>query len=203
MNIGVFLDRDGTINEEMGYVNHISRFQMLPRAAEAIRLLNKNGLKVVVATNQSGPARRYFPEGLIIEVNNRMIDILKEQGAHLDGIYYCPHHREAIVPSYRVVCDCRKPKTGLLTRAAQELMIDLSRSYVVGDRFLDIELAHNAGAKGILVLTGYGKGELMYQGNSTPIRPDVVAEDLWEAAQWILQDIRNIHRRARGGRGDE
>lgn len=190
MNIGVFLDRDGTINEEMGYINHLSRFHILPRAAEAIRLLNKNGLKVVVATNQSGPARGYFPEGLIIELNNKMINILKEQDAHLDGIYYCPHHREAIVPSYRVVCDCRKPKTGLLKKAAQELAIDLSKSYVVGDRFLDIELAHNAGAKGILVLTGYGKGELMYQGNSNPIRPDFVAEDLWEAAEWILQDIR-------------
>lgn len=179
----------------MGYINHLSRFHILPRAAEAIRLLNKNGLKVVVATNQSGPARGYFPEGLIIEINNKMIDILKEQSAHLDGIYYCPHHREAVVPSYRVACDCRKPKAGLLKKAAQELAIDLSKSYVVGDRFLDIELAHNAGAKGILVLTGYGRGELMYQDNSNPIKPDFVAEDLWEAADWILQDILS-HRKA-------
>ncbi|MFZ5995276.1 MAG: D-glycero-alpha-D-manno-heptose-1,7-bisphosphate 7-phosphatase [Thermodesulfobacteriota bacterium] len=190
MNIGVFLDRDGTINEEMGYINHLSRFQILPRAAGAIRLLNNSGLKVVVATNQSGPARGYFPEGLIIKVNNKMIDILKEQNARLDGIYYCPHHREAVVPSYRVACDCRKPKTGLLKKAAQELAIDLSKSYVVGDRFLDIELAHNAGAKGILVLTGYGRGELMYQGDSNPTKPDFVAEDLWEAAQLIIKDIR-------------
>ncbi len=190
MNVGVFLDRDGTINEQMGYINHASRFQILPRTAEAIRLLNQAGLKVAVVSNQSGAARGYFPEELISEVNNKMIHILREHGAQLDGVYYCPHHRQAVVPFYRVDCDCRKPKTGLLVKAAEELAVDLSKSYVVGDRFLDIELAHNAGAKGIMVLTGYGRGELTYLGESSLVKPDFVAEDLLEAAEWILQDIR-------------
>lgn len=194
MNIAVFLDRDGTVNEEMGYINHPSRFQILPGVAKAIKLLNRAGLKVIVVSNQSGAARGYFPEELIGKVNNKMIHILKKQGAHIDGIYYCPHHREAIVPSYRVACDCRKPKIGLLTRAAQELAIDLSRSYVVGDRFIDLELAHNAGSKGVLVMTGYGKGELIHQGKSSRVEPDFVAEDLWKAAEWILQDI-SSHRK--------
>lgn len=188
MNIGVFLDRDGTINEEMGYINHISRFQLIPSALEAISLLNKAGLKVVVISNQSGPARGYFPEALIGQVNDKMVRILTEHGAHLDGIYYCPHHKDAIVPEYKVICDCRKPKTGLLSKAARELDIDVSRSYIVGDRFVDVELAQNAGAKGILVLSGYGRGELEYK-SSPQVKPDYIADDLLGAAKWIIKDL--------------
>ncbi|MFH1146436.1 MAG: HAD family hydrolase [Pseudomonadota bacterium] len=188
MNIGVFIDRDGTINEEMGYINHISRFRIFPFAIEAISLLNKAGLKVVVVSNQSGPARGYFPEELIGQVNDKMVRTLNENGAHLDGIYYCPHHKDAIVPEYKVICNCRKPKTGLLSKAAQELDIEISRSYIVGDRFVDVELARNASAKAILVLSGYGKGELEYK-SSGQAAPDFIAEDLLHAAKWILKDI--------------
>lgn len=191
MNIAVFLDRDGTINEEMGYINHITRFRLLPRAPEAIKMLNDAGLKVVVISNQSGAARGYFPEKLISEVNDRMIDLLQRQGASIDGIYYCPHHRDAVVSAYKVDCDCRKPKISLISRSARDLDIDVSRSYVIGDRLLDTKLAENAGAKGVLVLTGYGRGELEYLIDSSEVKPDFIAEDLYEAACWIVKEVRS------------
>lgn len=183
----VFLDRDGTINEEMGYINHIDRFRLLPRTAEAIRLLNQRGLKVVVITNQSGVARGYFPESLIEEVHRKMVEELKEQGAHLDGIYYCPHHPEVGEPPYRRRCRCRKPETGLIEKAVEDLEIDCSRSYAIGDRGQDIEFGRRIGARTILVLTGYGKGEWEYLGRGWRTKPDFVAEDLYEAVRWVLR----------------
>ena len=178
----VFLDRDGTINEEMGYINHLSRFRLLPGSAEAIARLNQAGLKVVVATNQSGVARKYFPAPLIGQVHDLMLELLAQQGARLDAIYVCQHAPDED-------CSCRKPRPGLLHQAAQELHLDLSRSYVVGDRYNDIHLAAKVGAKGILVLTGYGRGELEnYQGERL-VEPDYIAADLLDAAAWILQDL--------------
>lgn len=183
----VFLDRDGTINEEVGYVNHIERFNLLPRAGQAIRLLNQQGWKVVVITNQSGVARGYFPESLIHQVHQKMRELLKKDGAHLDGIYYCPHHPEIGIPPYRQKCRCRKPATGLIEAAVKELDLDTSGSYMVGDRRADIEFARHVGAKSILVLTGYGRGEWEYSGEQWQGKPDYVAEDLFEAVRWILQ----------------
>lgn len=181
MNQAVFLDRDGTVNEEKGYINHLSRFQLLPGSVEAISRLNRAGLKVVLITNQSGVARGYFPASLIAEVHQHLQNLLRQGGAHLDGIYTCQHGPDE-------GCHCRKPKPGLLLQAAQELDIDLNRSYVVGDRYLDIELAANVGAKGILVLTGYGRGEFEHQGRKR-VEPVYVAEDLRDAAAWILRDL--------------
>jgi D-glycero-D-manno-heptose 1,7-bisphosphate phosphatase len=186
-NRAVFLDRDGTINEEMGYVNHIERFHLLPRVGQAIRVLNQNGWKAVVITNQSGVARGYFPESLIHEIHRKMADLLKKEGARLDGIYYCPHHPDVGDPPYRQKCRCRKPATGLIEKAVKELDLDTSASYMVGDRGVDIEFAHKVGARAILVLTGYGKGEWEYFGDQWRVKPDYVAEDLFEAAQWILR----------------
>lgn len=183
----VFLDRDGTINEEVGYVNHLERFYLLPGVAEAIRLLNQNGLKVIVVTNQSGVARGYFPESFIHRVHQKMEECLKEEGAHLDGIYYCPHHPDAGEPPYRQRCRCRKPETGLIEEAVKDLGIDCSRSYMVGDRGADIEFGRKIGAKTILVLTGYGKGEWEFFRDQWKSKPDFVAEDLFGAVQWILQ----------------
>ena len=183
----VFLDRDGTINEEMGYVNHVERFHLLPRVGQAIRLLNERGWKAVVITNQSGVARGYFPESLIHEIHQRMQDLLKKEGAHLDGIYYCPHHPDVGVSPYRQTCRCRKPATGLIEDAVKELDLDPSASYMVGDRGMDIEFGRQVGAKAILVLTGYGKGEWEYFRNQWRVTPNYVAEDLFEAAQWIVQ----------------
>ncbi len=183
----VFLDRDGTINEEVGYVNHLDRFRLLPRVGEAIRLLNQNGIKVIVVTNQAGVARGYFPESFLHRVHRRMEEELKEKGAYIDGIYYCPHHPEAGEPPYRQKCRCRKPETGLIEQAVKDFGIDCSKSYVVGDRGADVEFGRRIGAKSILVLTGYGKGEWEHFGGEWKSKPDFVAEDLYEAVQWILQ----------------
>ena len=178
----VFLDRDGTINEEMGYINHVSRFRLLPQAGQAIRRLNEAGFKVVIVTNQSGAARGYFPASLVAEVHEHLKTLLAAAGAHLDGIYACLHAPESN-------CACRKPKPTLIQQAARDLDLDLSRSYAVGDRYRDLETAANAGVKGILVLTGYGQGEQEYLGAAQKVQPIQVAPDLGEAVEWILQDF--------------
>jgi len=175
----VFLDRDGTVAEEVGYLNHVDRFRMFPFAAPAIRRLNEAGLAVIVVTNQSGVTRGYFPESLVHVVNERMQYELSAVGAHLDGIYYCPH-------SSAEGCDCRKPKTGMIERAARELNLDVPHSYVVGDRYRDMELAFGAGCRAILVRSGYGLGEETWHAKDWPRQPDTVVEDLQRAVDWIL-----------------
>ncbi len=167
----VFLDRDGTISEEVGYLNHLSRFRMLECAAGAIRRLKDAGFPVFVVTNQSGVARGYFPDTLVTQVHAEMTRQLEAAGVKLDGIYYCLHRGED-------GCECRKPKPGLLERAAREHGLDLGRSVVVGDRYLDIELARRVGARGVLVKTGFGRGELEWHTAAWPSSPDYVAEDL-------------------------
>ncbi len=189
MRAAVFLDRDGTINEQMGYINHIDRFQMLPDAAPAIRILNEAAIPVVVVTNQSGLARGYFPSALLEAVHEKMEDALGREGAHVDGIYICPHHPEAKEEQYRLACSCRKPKTGLFEQAARELEIDLKKSYVVGDRWSDLKAAVACGATPVLVLTGYGKGDYDYIGPHQKVQPAFVAQNLREAVAWILADM--------------
>lgn len=188
--VAVFLDRDGTINKEVGYINHLDRFELIPRIAEAIRLLNGLGLKVIVVTNQAGLAKGYFDEGLLARVHRKMEHALAEKGAWVDGIYYCPHHPEAVREEYRKNCDCRKPKTGLVERIAREHDLDLKRSYIVGDKIEDVEFGQRVGAKGIMVLTGYGKGQWEHQRHAWSVQPDFLAEDLYEAAKWIAHDLR-------------
>lgn len=182
----VFLDRDGTINEQMGYINHITRFQLLAGVGRAIHALNEHWLPVVVVTNQSGLARGYFPESLLDEVHQEMCHQLSLEGAHLDGLYVCPHHPEAKEERFRVDCNCRKPKTGLLEQAAVDLNLDLHRSFVVGDRWSDLRCGAAVGATTILVLTGYGRGDASYIGPHQTVQPDYVAEDLEDAVRWIL-----------------
>lgn len=179
----VFLDRDGTIAEEVGYLNHASRFRMFPFVAAAIRRLNAAGLPVIVVTNQSGVGRGYFPESLVHTVHELMTQQLTAAGAHVDAIYYCPH-------TSADGCECRKPKPGLLERAAREQGLDLHRAFVVGDRYGDIELAHRVGCRGILVRTGYGEGELAWNRPKWPTPPDFVADDLTEATDWILRQTK-------------
>ena len=176
----VFLDRDGTIAEEVGYLNHASRFRMFPFVAAAIQRLNEAGLPVIVVTNQSGVGRGYFPESLVHAVNELMTQQLAEAGAKVDAIYYCPHISADN-------CNCRKPKTGMLDRAARELAIDLQRSFIVGDRFGDVQLARNARARSVLVRTGYGEGELAWHAAKWSVQPDFIAADLAEATDWILR----------------
>jgi D-glycero-D-manno-heptose 1,7-bisphosphate phosphatase len=185
----VFLDRDGTINEQMGYINHLSRFVLLPGVPEAIRMFNQRGIPAVVVTNQSGLARGYFPVALLEVVHAEMQRLLAAQGAYLDGIYVCPHHPEAKVAQYRQACRCRKPQAGLLEQAAADLHLDLSRSFMVGDRWSDLECGCRAGAAPVLVLTGYGKGELEHIGSEKNVQPALIAEDLLDAAEQITQLI--------------
>ncbi len=161
-------------------MNHVSRFRILPRVADSIRRLNEGGLPVIVVTNQSGVGRGYFPETLVHTVHELMTQQLEAAGARLDAIYYCTH-------TLRDGCDCRKPKTGMLEQAAREHALDLHRSFVVGDRHADIELARLAGARGILVRTGYGEGEYLWNAAKWPAQPDFVAADLADAVHWILR----------------
>lgn len=182
----VFIDRDGTLSEEVGYVNHPARLRLLPRSAEAVRLLNQAGIRVVVVTNQSGVARGYFSEEILHAVNAKLVAELKAAGAFLDGLYVCPHHPTEGAPPFRARCDCRKPKPGLLLRAARELGLDLPASYMVGDKSSDILVGKRAGVTPILVLTGYGLGEWEHRRAQWPCAPDHVAEDLLDAAHWIL-----------------
>jgi D-glycero-D-manno-heptose 1,7-bisphosphate phosphatase len=182
----VFIDRDGTISEEVGYVNHVSRYKVFTFAAEAVRALNEAGRLAVLVTNQAGVARGYFKEELIGEVHKVLAAELERGGARLDAVYYCPHHPTVGEPPYRFDCDCRKPRPGLLLRAADELGLDLSRCWMVGDRYSDTELARNAGARSAFVLTGYGRGELEHQSHAWPHRPDLVAENLLEAVKKIV-----------------
>jgi len=179
----VFIDRDGTISEEVGYVNHPSRFRVFPYSAEAIRILNDNGWLAIVITNQAGVARGYFPEEMIASVHDRLKTDLAN--AQLDAIYYCAHHPSVGEPPYRFDCDCRKPKTGLIDCAAKDFEIDLEASWMVGDRYSDVELARNAGLHSAFVLSGYGRGEWEYQRNAWKHQPDIVCENLLEAVNRI------------------
>jgi D-glycero-D-manno-heptose 1,7-bisphosphate phosphatase len=156
---------------------------MFPFAADAIKRLNDARLPVIVITNQSGVRRGYFPESLVQAVHDLMIQQLKSQGAFVDAMYYCPH-------TGADACDCRKPKPGLLERAARDHHLDLRRSFVVGDRYGDIELAHAAGSRGIMVRTGYGEGDLQWHSANWRTPPDFVADDLNDAADWILRQPR-------------
>ncbi len=185
---GVFLDRDGTLTEEVGYVNHPSRLSLIPGAAEGVRLLNAAGVPAILATNQAGVARGYFTEDLVKEVLARLGSLLAAQGAHLDAMYYCPHHPKVGPEPYRRACDCRKPRPGMLLRGAEEFGLDMARCYVVGDKISDVGFAHSVGAKGVMVLTGYGLGEYTYQRQDWTVQPDHLAEDLVSAATWILAD---------------
>lgn len=188
-HIGVFLDRDGTVSEEVGYVNHLSRYKLFPSTAQAIKKLNNAGLKAILITNQAGVARGYFTEDLIWRVHEKLVSELANFDARLDGIYYCPHHPSAGEPPYRANCDCRKPKPGLIYKAAQEHEIDISKSFMVGDKYTDVELAQSIGIKGVMVMTGYGIGEYEYQRNTWPKMPDKIATDLLDAVDWIISRV--------------
>lgn len=187
MRRAILMDRDGTLCDEVGYVNHEDRLRLPERSAAAVRLANQAGFQTVVITNQAGVARGYFGEDLVGRVHDRLRELLDAHGARLDGVYYCPHHPDVGEPPYRRSCRCRKPRAGLLERARDEMGIDLPRSYMVGDSIKDIQAGRSAGTTTVLVLTGYGKGELHYGSEGWPVRPHHVAGDLLEAVEWILE----------------
>jgi D-glycero-D-manno-heptose 1,7-bisphosphate phosphatase len=191
-NAAVFLDRDGVINEEVGYLDRLDKLKIIPAAYKAVRLINENGMKAVVISNQAGVAKGLFTEEFVIKTNDYLKNILSQQGACIDNFYYCPHHPTEGTETYRQTCDCRKPAPGMLLQAAQDLNIDLKKSYFVGDRFHDMEAAKKAGVKGILVKTGYGSELLQDDGpdKATPeSKPDFIAADILEAVKWILFQV--------------
>ncbi|MFC1943187.1 D-glycero-beta-D-manno-heptose 1,7-bisphosphate 7-phosphatase [Chloroflexota bacterium] len=179
----VFLDRDGVITQEPPhYAHELSQLDLISNSSDAIRLLNNNGFMVVVVSNQAGIARGYYREEDAILFNQAMRERLAKEGAYINAIYYCPHHPEATVERYRVDCDCRKPKPGMLIKAHKELDIDLKRSFIVGDKLSDIETGERAGCKTILVKTGYGAEEL----KRNHIDCYYIADNIYDAVEHIL-----------------
>jgi D-glycero-D-manno-heptose 1,7-bisphosphate phosphatase len=181
----VFLDRDGTLIEEAGYLDRLDRLSLFPWSIDAVRLLNRAGFRVVVITNQSGIGRGLVDEPFVEATHRALAARLEAGGARVDGFYYCPHHPEADLEPYRVRCDCRKPATGLFTRAIAALGLDPSRSFAVGDRWYDLEPAVTLGGRGVLVKTGYGVSALARP--SPRVTPAHVADNLMDATTWILR----------------
>jgi len=185
----VFLDRDGTVIEEVGYLNNIGQLKLIPGAAQAIGRLNKAGIPVIMITNQSGIARGYFSESLVRKLHRRLEELLAIESAHLDGIYYCPHHQAEGKAPYRQQCRCRKPNPGMIEQATADLCLGNRHFFVVGDKRVDLELANRVGADGILVLTGYGKEEKEQLSENQRAHPSAIATDLQQAVQWILSRL--------------
>ena len=189
--IAVFLDRDGTINEEVGYLDCLDKLKIIPAAYEAIRLINLSGVKAIVVTNQAGVARGFFTEKFVRQTHEILQTALLEEKASIDKFYYCPHHPAEGTGIYLQNCNCRKPLPGMLLQAADDLDIELKSSYMIGDTCRDMETAKKAGVKGILVKTGYGREELLDVGADvagSENKPDFIAEDILEAVKWIIKD---------------
>lgn len=151
-----FLDRDGVLIHDVGYLSDPRDVQLFDGAAQALRRLNESGIPVVLVTNQSGVARGYFEERVIADVHAHLQALLGAEGAHLDGIYHCPHHPDAEDAQYGIDCPCRKPKPGMLQAAARDLDLDLASSFMIGDKLSDVEAGERAGCRSILVQTGKG-----------------------------------------------
>lgn len=188
MHVGIFFDRDGTINEEVNYLASPDQLRLIPRAAQALRTINETGWKVFIISNQSGVARGFLTEEQVRIVNLHLLTMLEKEGGKVDDIFYCPHLPGSVNSKYNIVCDCRKPNIGMLLNAAKTYNIDLRRSFVIGDKVTDVETANNAGAGGILVKTGYGLKEmnLLLQNNVTSA---YVADDVYDAVQFIKQNF--------------
>ena len=175
----MFLDRDGTLNEDTGYVKTPEEFRLLPGVVPALAQLQQAGARLVVVTNQSGVARGYFTLDTLDHIHGKLVEHLAGEGVRLDGLYVCPHHPDD-------ACDCRKPATGMVDRAVADLRIDPSRAYVVGDSARDIELAKRIGARSVLVMSGPSGGQALVELNERGLAPDHVADGLPQAAEWIL-----------------
>lgn len=186
----MFLDRDGTVSKEGGYINHPERIDLIAGSGPAIRRLNERGVLTVLTTNQAGVGRGYLTEPVLKRIHSRLEEQLAERNAHLNRVYYCPSHPDASVARFRKRDPDRKPGIGMIEKACRALPVDLSLSYTVGDKITDIEFAHNAGIQGVFVLSGYGLGEYEYQRKNWKVKPDHIAVDLKAAVAWILKDLR-------------
>lgn len=183
----IFLDRDGTINEEVEYLHRPEDLRILPGAAEAIRRLREHGFSIVVVTNQAGVARGYYGEDDVKALHRFLNERLKEQGAAIDHFFYCPHHPVHGIGKYKVSCSCRKPETGMFLMAEQYYRVDKAHSYMIGDKLLDVEAGHRYGVKAVLVGTGYGSG-IVKEMTAEEQRQsfEYYAPDLPKAADWII-----------------
>lgn len=190
MNKAVFFDRDGTINEEAGYIRDLSNLKLIEGASVAIEKLRQNGYLAILITNQSGPARGYYNEKWVQTLNSTVQDLLVAEGTELDAMYYCPHLPDGTVKEYTKDCDCRKPGKALFMQAKEKFDIDLEKSFMIGDKATDVEAGHNAGCKGILLKTGYGEQVLKGEYQSIP-NADYIAKDILDAANWILAQKNN------------
>ena len=191
MKPAVFLDRDGTMIEDVGYLDSLERVAFYPWTVDAIRSLNRAGLPVVVVTNQSGVARGIFTEAFVGETHRAIDARLAAGGARVDAYYYCPHHPGGTLAPYARPCDCRKPGRGMIDRAAADLGLDPARSFVVGDTWLDVGLGRTVGARAILVRTGMGAAK--EQQPPAGVTADAVVDNLAAAASWILNQQLRIY----------
>lgn len=182
MEKAVFLDRDGTIVEDTGYLHEIINIKFLPGVVEAIKSLNENGYKVIVVTNQAGVARGYFDEDAVREVNGFIQQSLSREGAFIDGIYYCPHHAEGVIEEYRKDCYCRKPNPGMIEKAACDFNVDLKLSFMIGDNTTDAEAGIRAGCRTVLL------SDINSQRDTELTRGacDAICSDLYLAVRWLL-----------------
>ena len=192
----VFLDRDGTINEEVHYLYRPEDFKFLPGVPEALKMLTDSGYKLVVVTNQAGVARGYYSEADVVKLHGYVNQLLKPYGTGIHGFYYCPHHPEHGKGRYKMACGCRKPGIGLFEQAEKDFAVDKSASYMIGDKLLDVEAGKRYGVTSILVGTGYGAG-YRRQAEEAGTLPeyDYYAETLTAAARWILQRDEDIAKR--------
>lgn len=185
MRPAVFLDRDGTMVRDVGYLSRLEDLHWFPYTVDAVRLLNRAGFLVFVTTNQGGVGLGFYAEAFVRRTHEEMAAYIAAGGGRVDGWYYCPHHPRATIEALRLTCDCRKPEPGMVRQAQQQFPIDLTRSFVVGDKAGDLGLARSVGARGVLVRTGYGEVELARMGGAALAAR--VSTDLMEATSWILE----------------
>jgi len=183
INKAVFLDRDGVINKDVGYLDDFKKFKLLPNVINAIKLLKKFNFKIVIITNQSGVARGYFSEEQLNKIHEKMLKIIEKKGGKIDEIYYCPHHPEFGNEKYKKKCSCRKPNIGLILKAKNELNIDLEQSFFIGDKITDIIAGNKAKCKTILISS---KNEIISNNNLKDLKIDYIAKNLFSAVKWIL-----------------
>jgi D-glycero-D-manno-heptose 1,7-bisphosphate phosphatase len=191
----VFLDRDGTLIEEVGYLDRVERVELYPWSIDAVRVLSRAGLRLILVSNQSGVARGFFTEAVVEEIHRHMASLLEAGGARIDAYYYCPHHPDGSVEGYKQRCACRKPGRGLVDRAIEEFGIDPAQSFVVGDRWVDVELAQAVGSRAVLVRTGYGTTE--EQRPREGLKADAILDNVIGAASWILRELKSTENRPR------
>ena len=185
MRPAVFLDRDGTIIEERGYLDRLDLLELYPFTCDAIRLLNRAGFATVVVTNQGGIGRGIIDEPFLRTVHATIDARLTAGRARIDGYYFCPHHPDAVTPELRLTCACRKPAPGMIEQACRDMALDPRRSVTIGDRRLDVLCGNRAGTRSVLVRTGHGAHEAAMPPGSA--RPDAILNNLMEAVGWILR----------------